>query len=106
MSSTASDTTARKITRGSKTLVEITFPDGVTVELGGKRAERATAVVVGKLSKLGQGKRDSAWAQFGVRATLASAESEARTILNRQAKCIAAGYTTGHYDEIFAITIN
>jgi hypothetical protein len=38
--------TAKRIAKGSKKVVVVTFPDGRQETLGGARAERATAVVV------------------------------------------------------------
>lgn len=38
--------TARRITKGGKVVVEISFPCGAIVTKGGARADRATAVVV------------------------------------------------------------
>jgi hypothetical protein len=39
-------TTARRLRKGSKVTVEVTLPDGRSVELGGKRAERANFALI------------------------------------------------------------
>jgi hypothetical protein len=43
--------TARRVTKGGKVVVEISFPCGATVTKGGARADRATAVVVAAYGK-------------------------------------------------------
>jgi hypothetical protein len=48
MNTTTNTATARRITTGSKTHIEVTLPDGTIKTLGGKRAERATVVLVSK----------------------------------------------------------
>lgn len=43
--------TAKRIAIGSKAVVKVTFPDGRVATLGGKRAERAAAVVIAAYSR-------------------------------------------------------
>ncbi len=43
--------TAKRVWTGSKAVVEVTFPCGRMSTLGGKRAERATAVVIAEYDR-------------------------------------------------------
>jgi hypothetical protein len=65
-------TTAVRKTKGAKTFVEVTFADGTVATLGGKRAERANAVIV-ITGENGTG-------AYGLRADVAKAEQEAHRL--------------------------
>ena len=53
--------TAKRIAKGSKKFVLVTFPDGSQKTLGGARAERATAVVICQGSRPEWGGTEGHW---------------------------------------------
>ena len=77
--------TAKRIAKGSKSVVLVTFPDGRQETLGGARAERATAVVVCQYDA-----RSSHWCGesrlalhvVGLRSSALKAASEAHGLVN------------------------
>jgi hypothetical protein len=73
MNTTTNTATARRITKNGKIVVEITNPDGSTEIMGGARAERAEAVIVGQYS--------GEFGALGLRADFAKAQAEAANLL-------------------------
>jgi hypothetical protein len=77
--------TAKRIAKGSKKVVVVTFPDGRQETLGGARAERATAVVVCQYDE-----RSSHWCGesrlslhvVGLRSSALKAASEAHGLVH------------------------
>lgn len=77
--------TAKRIAKGSKKVVIVTFPDGSQKTLGGSRAERATAVVVCQNARPEWGGTEGHWWYdlhvVGLRADASKAAVEARGLL-------------------------
>lgn len=76
MESTTTPTAADAATvvrtwNGTKATLTVTLADGTTFQLGGDRAARAQAVIIGKTL------RDGTVGHWGVRANLAKAQTEA-----------------------------
>ena len=73
-------TTAVRKTKGSKTFVEVTLGDGTTQCLGGKRAERANAVIIVTDAA------DGTSGPVGLRADVVKAEQEAKRLVRPTVK--------------------
>jgi hypothetical protein len=76
--------TAKRIAKGSKSVVLVTFPDGRQETLGGARAERATAVVICQKAKP-EGASHYWWYDLhvvGLRSDASKAAAEARGLLH------------------------
>lgn len=84
MSNETYGVTAKRIAKGSKKVVVVTFPDGRQETLGGARAERATSVLVAQYDA-----RSSHWCGesrlslhvVGLRSSAFKAASEAHGLL-------------------------
>lgn len=77
--------TAKRIAKGSKKVVVVTFADGSQKTLGGARAERATAVVICQHARPDWGGTEGHWAYdlhvVGLRSDASKAAAEARGLL-------------------------
>ena len=102
-------TTAVRIHKGSKIFVRVTFDDGESVDCGGKRAERAMAVLVTQF-KADEGQVGV----YGLRSSLSTAQQEAHRLVTADKRQLRSSFRGGatryipitpyHYAEAVLVT--
>jgi hypothetical protein len=79
----------RSVSNSGKATIQITFDDGTTAKVGGKRAARAAAVVVvhsGERLRNNSSDLGAGWRVEGCRSSIYAAHSLVSSILNRSKK--------------------